>query len=67
VNLRAVLEAPPRRVAVEINASPYRLDLTGASVAAKELGCKFSINPDAHTSRGWTTSASASAWRARGG
>lgn len=54
VNLRAVLEAAAAHgVAVEINASPYRLDLDWRECrAAKELGCKFSINPDAHTIEG---------------
>lgn len=36
-------------VAVEINASPWRLDLDWREMrAAKEAGCRFSINPDAH-------------------
>jgi len=38
-----------RRIALEINASPYRLDLTDALVYdAVKLGCQFSINTDAH-------------------
>ena len=36
-------------VALEINASPYRLDLPDALVYdAKKLGCRFVINTDAH-------------------
>ena len=34
---------------IEINASPYRLDMDWRMViTAKERGCRFSINPDAH-------------------
>lgn len=37
-------------VAVEINASAYRLDLDWRRIyRAREKGCKFSINPDAHS------------------
>ncbi len=37
-------------VAIEINASPYRLDLDWRRInRAREAGCKFSINPDAHS------------------
>jgi len=38
------------RVAVEINANPWRLDLDWRwHRRALELGCLFSINPDAHS------------------
>jgi Histidinol phosphatase and related hydrolases of the PHP family len=37
-------------VAIEINASPYRLDLDWRRVYyARDKGCIFSINPDAHS------------------
>ncbi len=37
-------------VAIEINASAYRLDLDWRRIyRARETGCKFSINPDAHS------------------
>ena len=37
-------------VAVEINANPHRLDLDWRwHTRGLELGCMFSINPDAHT------------------
>ena len=37
-------------VALEINASAYRLDLDWRRIyRARETGCKFSINPDAHS------------------
>ena len=40
-------------VAVEINASPHRLDLDWRELrAARDAGCKFSINPDAHSTKG---------------
>lgn len=54
VNLHAVLEAAAAHgVAVEINASPYRLDLDWRECrAARELGCRLSINPDAHSVNG---------------
>ncbi len=40
-------------VAIEINASPHRLDLDWRNIYyARELGCKFAINPDAHSVKG---------------
>ncbi|TPW09387.1 MAG: DNA polymerase IV, partial [bacterium] len=50
VNLSAVYAAcAAHDVAVEINASPYRLDLDWRELrAARQAGCRFSINPDAH-------------------
>ncbi|HVO98475.1 MAG TPA: DNA polymerase/3'-5' exonuclease PolX [Bryobacteraceae bacterium] len=42
-------EAARRRVYLEINSSPERLDLTASLIrAAKAKGCKFVINTDAH-------------------
>lgn len=39
---------------IEINASPYRLDMDWRMVIkAKERGCSFSINPDAHHTNGF--------------
>ncbi len=46
---RVVTEAVQRGVALEINASPERLDLNGNLVrTAKAKGAKFCINTDAH-------------------
>jgi DNA polymerase (family 10) len=54
VDLDRVLEAcAERRVAVEINASPYRLDLDWRwARRALDLGVKLVINPDAHSTAG---------------
>lgn len=54
VNLSAVLAAcAANNVAVEINASPYRLDLDWRELrSARQAGCRFSINPDAHSTTG---------------
>jgi DNA polymerase (family 10) len=42
-------EAARRKVYLEINSSPERLDLTASLIrAAKAKGCKFVINTDAH-------------------
>jgi DNA polymerase (family 10) len=42
-------EAARKKVYLEINSSPERLDLTAALIrAAKAKGCKFVINTDAH-------------------
>lgn len=51
VNHRAILEACVEYdVAIELNASPYRLDLDWQWVElARELGVPVSINPDAHS------------------
>jgi DNA polymerase (family 10) len=39
-------------VAVEVNGNPWRLDLDWRWLRhGIELGCKFSINPDAHSTR----------------
>jgi DNA polymerase (family 10) len=46
---RVVTEAVRRGVWLEINASPERLDLSGAMIrAAKAKGAKFTISTDAH-------------------
>jgi DNA polymerase (family 10) len=51
LNLERVLEACAERgVAVEINASPYRLDLDAVwARRAIELGVLLAVNPDAHS------------------
>jgi DNA polymerase (family 10) len=51
VNLEAVLKrAAELGVAVEHNASPARLDLKDRELRmAKEFGCKFVVNTDAHS------------------
>jgi DNA polymerase (family X) len=51
IDIEKVLEACARHgVAVEINAHPHRLDLDWRwHQRALELGCMFSINPDAHS------------------
>jgi len=49
---RVASEAARRRVYLEINGSPERLDLSGAMVrTAKALGCKFAISTDAHQTK----------------
>jgi DNA polymerase (family 10) len=54
IDVAAVLEkAADKRVAVEINADPHRLDLDWRHCQlAKSLGCDFEIGPDAHSTRG---------------
>lgn len=51
VDMEEVLEACAKHgVAVEINAHPWRLDMDWRwCERALELGCMFSINPDAHS------------------
>ena len=51
VDIDAILRACAEHgVAVEINANPHRLDLDWRwHGRALELGCMFSINPDAHS------------------
>jgi DNA polymerase (family 10) len=61
IDIERVLEACAKHgVAVEINGNPWRLDLDWRWYRrAEELGCRFSINPDAHSipeidsSTGW--------------
>jgi DNA polymerase (family 10) len=57
LNVEAVLEAAAElNVAVELNATPYRLDLTDVHAhRARELGVKVAINTDAHSVRGLAT------------
>ncbi|MFL6416600.1 MAG: DNA polymerase/3'-5' exonuclease PolX [Bryobacteraceae bacterium] len=46
---RVAAKASERKIALEINASPERLDLPGHLVrAAKRVGCRFTISTDAH-------------------
>ena len=54
INIDKVIEACARNdVAIEINASPYRLDLDWRNFYnAREIGCRFAINPDAHSVTG---------------
>lgn len=54
ININKVIEACAKNdVAIEINASPYRLDLDWRNFYfAREVGCKFAINPDAHSTTG---------------
>jgi DNA polymerase (family 10) len=51
VEMEAILRACAKHgVAMEINANPWRLDIDWRWCArALELGCMFSINPDAHS------------------
>ena len=51
VDLARVFATAARHdVAIEINANPNRLDLDWRFIrAAREAGCRFAINPDAHT------------------
>jgi DNA polymerase (family 10) len=52
--LQAMSEMEDNKI-VELNASPYRLDLDWRLCKrAKELGVPVSINPDAHDLRGLT-------------
>jgi len=49
---RVLREAANRRVAVEANASPHRLDLKDTHLAlARDLGCKIVVSTDAHRPR----------------
>ncbi|MBU0473587.1 MAG: hypothetical protein KKF62_05445 [Bacteroidetes bacterium] len=54
LNIKKVIEAcSANDVTIEINASPHRLDLDWRNIYyARELGCKFAINPDAHSVNG---------------
>ncbi|MBL1214077.1 MAG: DNA polymerase/3'-5' exonuclease PolX [Ignavibacteriae bacterium] len=51
VNIKKVIDAcAANDVAIEINANPQRLDLDWREIYyAREKGCKFAINPDAHS------------------
>ncbi len=50
-NVKKVIDACSRnQVAIEINANPHRLDLDWRMIYyAREKGCLFSVNPDAHS------------------
>ena len=54
LDIKKVIEAcATNNVTIEINASPHRLDLDWRNIYyARELGCKFAINPDAHSVKG---------------
>jgi DNA polymerase (family 10) len=54
LDMPAVLaKAGERRVSVEINADPHRLDLDWRNCQlAKSVGCSFEIGPDAHSTNG---------------
>lgn len=54
VNIKKIIDACVLNdVAIEINANPHRLDLDWRNLFyAREKGCKFSINPDAHSVEG---------------
>jgi DNA polymerase (family 10) len=51
VNIKKIIDACSQNsVEIEINANPYRLDLEWRNIFyAREKGCLFSINPDAHS------------------
>ncbi|NOX19277.1 MAG: hypothetical protein GXO87_13470, partial [Chlorobi bacterium] len=51
LNIRKVIDAcSENNVAIEINCNPHRLDLDWRNFFyAREKGCKFAINPDAHS------------------
>ena len=55
LDVEAVLQACAETgTVVELNANPYRLDLDWREViCARELGCRFAINPDAHHPDGY--------------
>ncbi len=54
VDMKKVIDAcAANDVAIEINASPFRLDLDWRLIYyARERGCRFAINPDAHSTEG---------------
>ncbi|MGE5457517.1 MAG: PHP domain-containing protein [Methanococcaceae archaeon] len=54
LNIKKIIDAcAANSVAIEINASPYRLDLDWRNIYyAREQGCNFAINPDAHSIEG---------------
>lgn len=54
LNIKKVIDACSQNdVAIEINANPNRLDLDWRNLFyAREKGCKFAINPDAHSLEG---------------
>ncbi len=54
LDMRAVIEAAARnRVIIELNASPYRLDIDWRYLKlAKEHGVMIAVNPDSHSAGG---------------
>ncbi len=54
INIKKVIDACAQNsVAIEINANPHRLDLDWRNIFyAREKGCMFAVNPDAHTTFG---------------
>jgi DNA polymerase (family 10) len=54
MNIKKVIDAcAANKVAIEINSNPKRLDLDWRNIYyAREKGCLFSINPDAHATKG---------------
>ncbi len=54
INIKKIIEAcTANDVTIEINASPHRLDLDWRNYYfAREIGCRFAINPDAHSTAG---------------
>ena len=55
IDQEAIIEASAETgTVIEINAHPARLDMDWRmAIIAKEKGCKFSINPDAHETNGF--------------
>jgi DNA polymerase (family X) len=68
LDVEAVLKACARHdVAVELNANPWRLDLDWRWLRrALELGCRLSINPDAHSTDEIIRPIGVSKWHAKG-
>jgi DNA polymerase (family 10) len=73
LNMEAVLQAAAvHDVAVEMNATPYRSDLSDVhAFRARELGIKVAINTDAHSVRGlgmmsWGVEQGRRAWLEKG-
>jgi DNA polymerase (family 10) len=73
INMEAVLQAAAAHdVAVEMNATPYRSDLSDVhAFRARELGIKVAINTDAHSVRGlgmmsWGVEQARRAWLEKG-
>ncbi|OPY70563.1 MAG: DNA polymerase/3'-5' exonuclease PolX [Syntrophorhabdaceae bacterium PtaU1.Bin034] len=54
VDMRTIIDAAAEhKVVIELNASPYRLDIDWRYMKqAKEKGVKIAINPDAHSAKG---------------
>jgi len=56
VNMAAVMaEAAARGKVIELNANPYRLDISWPNmITAKKMGVKIAINPDIHDASGFS-------------